>query len=49
MVTPIDLTADPSDTVARPPTLSQEEGLAAPEEPEKAQDGGSRGDVVGGT
>ncbi len=36
--TAIDLTADPSETVAPPPTLSQEEGQAAPEEQEKAQD-----------
>ncbi len=34
----IDLTAESSDTGAPPQTLSQEEGLVAPEEPEKAQD-----------
>ncbi len=39
---PIDLTADPSDTVAPPPTPSQGEGQADPKGPGKAQEGGEQ-------
>ncbi len=38
----IDLTADPSETVAPPPTISQEEGLADPKGQEKAQERGEQ-------
>ena len=39
---PIDLTAEPSDTVAPPPTPSQGEGRADPKGPGKAQEGGEQ-------